>query len=298
LGNVLKKDVNVSFEFFPPKTESMQIRLWHTLQQLTPLHPKFVSVTYGAGGSTRELTHTTVKRIVLETAVPTAAHLTCVSATKQQVLSVADEYWQAGVRHIVALRGDPPSGIGEKFLPHPDGFKGSVDLIQSLRSRGEKAAGGFEISVSCYPELHPENMGWAAELDHLKAKQHAGANQAITQFFFDSTVYLRFLDKVTSADITMPIIPGIMLQPNFAGLKRMASLCGTTMPHSLCTQYEKYQHDESAINELTVHTAAEMCQHLVNQGVQNLHFYTLNRADLALKTCELLGLDKKASKNQ
>ncbi|MFN7056901.1 methylenetetrahydrofolate reductase [NAD(P)H] [Hyphomonas sp.] len=289
------RDVRVSFEFFPPKTEAMHARLWETIQRLEPVQPEFVSVTYGAGGSTRERTHDTVRRIVAETSLLPAGHLTCVSATKEEVLAVAESYWQAGVRHIVALRGDPPAGMGAKFEPHPGGFQDSVDLIRGLREHRPELGKCFEISVSCYPELHPENMGWDAEIAFLKAKQDAGADRAITQFFFEPEVYLRFLEKARAGGVTMPILPGIMLQPNFNGLKRIAGLCGASIPAWLHELYDGLDADEETRDFVTATVAAELCHKLHEEGVEDFHFYTLNRAGLALSTCRLLGVKPPAA---
>ncbi len=287
--------VRVSFEFFPPKTEAMNTRLWETVQRLEPIAPEFVSVTYGAGGSTRERTHDTVRRIAAETALRPAGHLTCVSATKEDVLAVAETYWQAGVKHIVALRGDPPAGMGTRFEPHPGGFVDSVDLIRGLREHRPELGRCFEISVSCYPELHPENKGWDSEIAFLKAKQDAGADRAITQFFFEPEVYLRFLEKARTGGVTLPIVPGIMLQPNFSGLKRIAGLCGASIPDWLHGLYDGLDGDEETRDLVTATVAAELCHKLQSEGVEDFHFYTLNRAGLALSTCRLLGVKPRAA---
>ncbi|KDA01700.1 methylenetetrahydrofolate reductase [NAD(P)H] [Hyphomonas oceanitis] len=279
---------SVSFEFFPPKSEAMATRLWETVQRLEPMSPEFVSVTYGAGGSTRERTHDTVKRIASDTALRPAAHLTCVSATKAEVLDVADSYAAAGVHHIVALRGDPPEGMGAAFTPHPDGFANSVELIEALSE-----AGKFEISVSCYPEPHPNSRGWDEDLAFLKAKQDAGAKRAITQFFFEPDTYLRFVEKARAKGITMPLVPGIMLQPNFAGLKRMASMVQASVPAWLDRLYDGLDSDDETRDLVTATVAAELCHKLADEGVSDFHFYTLNRAGLALSTCRLLGMKPK-----
>ena len=280
----------VSFEFFPPKSDAMAARLWETVKRLEPMAPAFVSVTYGAGGSTRERTHETVKRIAQETSLKPAGHLTCVSATRQEVLAVADEYWAAGVKHIVALRGDPPAGMGAKFEVHPGGFRDSVDLVKGLRAHRPELGKCFEISVSCYPELHPESRGWDAEIGFLKAKQDAGADRAITQFFFEPDVYLRFLEKARAGGVTMPIVPGIMLQANFRGLQRISGLCGATIPNWLTDLYDGLDEDEETRELVTANVAADLCRKLSDEGVDDFHFYTLNRAGLALSTCRLLGL--------
>lgn len=288
--------LRVSFEFFPPKSEAMSARLWDTIKRLEPMAPDFVSVTYGAGGSTRERTHDTVRRIAAETSLRAAAHLTCVSATREDVLTIAEGYWQAGVKHIVALRGDPPAGMGAKYEPHPGGFLDSVDLIRGLRAHRPELGKCFEISVSCYPELHPENRGWAAEIAYLKAKQDAGADRAITQFFFEPDVYFEFLERARAGGVTLPIVPGIMLQPNFTGLKRISALCGASVPHWLERLYEGLEEDDETRDLVTATVAAELCHKLHERGVRDFHFYTLNRASLALSTCRLLGLKPKTAK--
>ncbi|KJS25537.1 MAG: 5,10-methylenetetrahydrofolate reductase [Hyphomonadaceae bacterium BRH_c29] len=280
----------VSFEFFPPKSDAMAKRLWETVERLEPMAPAFVSVTYGAGGSTRERTHETVKRIAQETSLKPAGHLTCVSATKEEVLAVADQYWDAGVKHIVALRGDPPAGMGQAFEVHPGGFSDSVDLIRGLRAHRPELGKCFEISVSCYPELHPESRGWDSEIAFLKAKQDAGADRAITQFFFEPETYLNFLENARAGGVTMPIVPGIMLQANFRGLQRISGLCGATIPDWLADLYEGLDDDEETRELVTANVAADLCRKLADQGVEDFHFYTLNRAGLALSTCRLLGL--------
>lgn len=288
--------LNVSFEFFPPKTEQMEERLWETVNRLEPVDPAFVSVTYGAGGSTRTRTHDTVRRIAQETGLRPAGHLTCVSATREEVLAVAEDYWRAGVKHIVALRGDPPEGMGGRFEPHPGGFRNSIELIAGLRAHRPELGKCFEVSVSCYPELHPESRGWDAEIAFLKAKQDAGADRAITQFFFEPDVYLAFLERARAGGVTMPIVPGIMLQPNFKGLKRIAGLCGATLPAWLHELYEGLDEDSETRELVTANVAAGLCQKLAEQGVQDFHFYTLNRAALALSTCRLLGVKPQTAK--
>lgn len=281
----------VSFEFFPPKTEDMETRLWESIARLEPLGPAFVSVTYGAGGSTRERTHRTVKRIVDETGLLPAAHLTCVSATKAEIDDVIRSYWDAGVRHIVSLRGDPPEGIGERYTPFPGGYENAADL-----SAGIRAIGDFEISVGCYPEKHPESASLQADIDHLKRKIDNGATRAISQFFFDADVFLRYVDTVRAAGITIPIVPGIMLQPNFKGLKRMAKLCGASIPDRLDRVFDGMDEDEKTRELVTAHIAADLCHALKAGGVDQFHFYTLNRAELALATCALLGVKPEPAK--
>ena len=277
--------LSVSFEFFPPKNEDMEARLWDSVQRLAPLAPRFVSVTYGAGGSTRERTHGTVKRIVEETALKPAAHLTCVNATREEVDEVIREYWAAGVRHIVALRGDPPEGIGEAYAPHAGGYANAADL-----AGGIKAIGDFEISVGCYPEKHPESASFDADLDLLKQKIDRGATRAITQFFFEPDTYFRFRDRAAAAGISIPIVPGIMLQANYKGLARMAGLCNTAIPSWLPARFEGLEDDAATRELVAAQTAAELCGKLADGGVGDFHFYTLNRAGLALATCRLLGV--------
>lgn len=284
------KDISVSFEFFPPKSEKAEETLWESVRRLEPVNPKFVSVTYGAGGSTRDRTHRTVKRMVDETALTPAAHLTCVSATREEVMGVVDDYLDAGVAHIVALRGDPPEGMGAKFQPHPGGFASSVDLIAAIREHKPEYGKKFEISVGAYPEPHPDTRGYDEDLAFLKAKQDAGADRAITQFFFEADDYLRFVDAARAAGITMPIVPGVMLQPNFKGLCRIAGLCGAKVPDWLHELYDGLDDDPQQRELITANVAADLTMKLADQGVKDFHFYTLNKADQALATCRLLGI--------
>ena len=280
----LAGDAEVSFEFFPPKTPKMEETLWETMKTLEPLNPRFVSVTYGAGGSTRERTHATVERIVRETSVPAAAHLTCVDATKDEIAEVARAYWKAGVRHIVALRGDPPVQ-GARFEPHPEGYTGAADLVAGL-----KAIAPFEISVACYPETHPDAATAAADLDNLKRKLDAGASRAITQFFFEPETFFRFRDQVAAAGIEAEIMPGIMPVSNFAAIQRMSAMCGTAVPPWLARLFEGLD-DHPAARQLVAATiSAELCRRLYAGGVRHFHFYTLNRAELSYAICHLLGL--------
>lgn len=288
------KDISVSFEFFPPKTEKAEDTLWDAVRRLEAVDPKFVSVTYGAGGSTRDRTHRTVKRMVDETSLTPAAHLTCVSASKADVMDVVNEYIEVGVAHIVALRGDPPEGMGAKFQPHPDGFASSVELIEAIRANKPELGRKFEISVGAYPESHPDSSGLSNDLAFLKAKQDAGADRAITQFFFEPETYLRFLDKARAAGITMPILPGIMLQPNFKGLARIAGLCGASLPAWLYELYDGLDDDAEQRELITANVAADLTMKLADQGVKDFHFYTLNKAGLALSTCRLLGIKPQA----
>jgi len=276
-------DAAVSFEFFPPKTEKMEETLWDAVQTLAPLGPRFVSVTYGAGGSTRERTHATVARIARETAIPAAAHLTCVDASRDEILDVARSYWAAGVRHIVALRGDPPQA-GTKFQPRGDGFANAAALVAGL-----KAVAPFEISVAAYPECHPDSPNIAADLDNLKAKIDAGANRAITQFFFSPEAFFRFRDRVAAAGIDAEIVPGILPVSNVAQTRKFAGACGATIPPWMDRLFEGLD-DRPAARQLVAATiAAEMCRRLYAGDVRHFHFYTLNRAELSYAICHLLG---------
>ncbi len=274
----------VSFEFFPPRTPEMEATLWHAIERLAPMSPWFVSVTYGAGGSTRERTHRTVYRLLNETTLAPAAHLTCVGATRAEVDAVADDYWAAGVRHVVALRGDPPTGESG-YAPHPDGYAYSTDLVAGLARRHP-----FEISVACYPEGHPQAASFTADLDVLKRKVDAGATRAITQFFFDNVLFLRFQDRAARAGITIPIIPGIMPVTNFAQMTKFAKGAGANIPADLGWKFEGLDHDPETRKLVAATVAAEQVQGLAAEGVSDFHFYTLNRADLTYAICHLLGL--------
>ncbi len=276
---------SVSFEFFPPKTADMEAKLWDSVKRLEPLNPAYVSVTYGAGGSTRERTHDIVRRMVEETSLAPAGHITCVAATRGEIDQVLKDYWSAGVKRIVALRGDPTAGIGSRYEPHPGGYAYASDLIAGARRIAD-----FDISVGCYPEAHPEAGSLKAEIDNLKRKFDAGATRAITQFFFYPDVYFRFLDMARSAGITQPIVPGVMLQSNFKGLKRMADLCGTVIPSRIASLYDGLDGDAETRDLVTAHVAADLCNRLAEQGVDSFHFYTMNRAGLSLSTCRLLGV--------
>ncbi|MEL6829071.1 MAG: methylenetetrahydrofolate reductase [NAD(P)H] [Pseudomonadota bacterium] len=284
---------NVSFEFFPPKTDKMEAKLWESVARLEPMAPQFVSVTYGAGGSTRDRTQRTVSKIAQDTRLAPAAHLTCVSASKEEVLQIATDFWNAGVRHLVALRGDAPEGMGAKFEQHPGGFRDSVDLVQGVRDYDIAPGARFEISVSCYPEQHPDSQGWDEDIAFLKAKQDAGADRAITQFFFEPNIYFAFLERARAGGVTMPIVPGIMLQPNFKGLARMAAVVQASIPDWLHELYDGTEDDAETRELITANVAVELCNALADQGVKDFHFYTLNRASLALSTCRMLGLKPK-----
>ncbi|KQN10106.1 5,10-methylenetetrahydrofolate reductase [Sphingobium sp. Leaf26] len=284
----LAGDARVSFEFFPPKTEKMEAQLWSAIETLAPLAPKFVSVTYGAGGSTRERTHNTVARIARDTMLAAAAHLTCVAASKDEIGEIADAYWDAGVRHIVALRGDPPE-VGGTFEPHPQGYTGAADLVEGLMKRHP-----FEISVSAYPEVHPDAASAQSDLDNLKRKLDAGATRAITQFFFSPDAYFRFMDKVGAAGITADIVPGIMPVSNFAATRRMAAMCNTDVPQWMARLFEGLDDHPASRQLVSATIAAELCRKLYEGGVRDFHFYTLNRAELSFAICHLLGLRAKA----
>ena len=280
-------DIQVSFEFFPPKTEKMEEALWESVKTLEPLAPRFVSVTYGAGGSTRERTHATVARIVRETSIPAAAHLTCVNATRDEVDAIARAYWDVGVRHIVAIRGDPPEQ-GAKFAPHPGGYANAAELVAGL-----KRVAPFEISVAAFPECHPDSPSLEADLDNLKRKVDAGANRATTQFFFDPQCFFRYQDKVAAAGIDIEILPGIMPVTNFAAISRMAAINGTAVPDWVGRLFEGLD-DLPAARQLVAATiAAELCAQLYAGGVRHFHFYTLNRAELSYAICHLLGVRAK-----
>jgi methylenetetrahydrofolate reductase (NADPH) len=277
----------VSFEFFPPKTAEMEARLWEVVKRLEPLGPRFVSVTYGAGGSTRERTHATVRRIRQETSLEPAAHLTCVAASRAEIDAVAQEYWQAGIRHIVALRGDPPGGV-QGYDPHPGGYSYAADLVAGLKNVAD-----FEISVAAYPETHPEARSADHDLDNLRGKVDAGATRAITQYFFDVDLFLRFRDRAAAAGITVPIVPGILPVTNFAQVKKFSAVCGASIPEWMAAHFEGLDEDPDTRRLVATSLAAEQCRRLHANGVHEFHFYTLNRADLIVAICHLLGVRAK-----
>jgi methylenetetrahydrofolate reductase (NADPH) len=277
--------IKVSFEFFPPKTPEMETTLWSSIERLAPLGPQFVSVTYGAGGSTRERTHATVSRLVRETDLKPAAHLTCVAATRAEVDEVVGSYWDAGVRHIVALRGDPVAGPGTRYEPHPGGYDQTCDLVAGI-----KRVGDFEVSVSAYPEKHPEAASLDADIDALKAKVDCGADRAITQFFFDNDLYFRYLDRVRARGIRTPIVPGIVPVQNFKQVANFAGKTGASVPEWLAGRFEGLDHDLETRKLVAAAVAAEQVLDLVDRGVNEFHFYTMNRADLVYAICHLLGL--------
>ena len=284
-----KGDIAVSFEFFPPKSEKMAETLWSSIETLAPLAPRFVSVTYGAGGSTRERTHATVERIVRETELPAAAHLTCVNASREEIDLIARSYWEAGVRHIVALRGDPPEA-GARFEARPDGYADAAALVAGL-----KAVAPFEISVACYPEVHPQASCPVSDLDNLKRKVDAGADRAISQFFFSPEAFLRFRDRAAAAGISAEIVPGILPVSSVAQTRNFAGQCGAAIPAWMDQLFDGLD-DKPAARQLVAATvAAELCGQLYAGGIRHFHFYTLNRAELAYAICHLLGLRAKAS---
>ena len=281
-------DLHVSFEFFPPKTPKMEQRLWASVDKLAPLAPDFVSVTYGAGGSTRERTHETVSRITKEKGLNVAAHLTCVAATKEEIDTVLRDYWDAGVKHIVALRGDPPGGAGEPYTPHPGGYANAAEL-----AAGARAIADFEITVGCYPEKHPDSPSVKADIELLKQKIDNGATRAITQFFYDNAVYLRYLDAVRDAGIDIPIVPGVMPVTNFNGLRKMADVCGATIPGRLVKLFQNLDDEPETRALIAATVAAEQCRDLAEHGVKHFHFYTLNRDDMSYALCHMLGVRPK-----
>jgi methylenetetrahydrofolate reductase (NADPH) len=276
----------ISFEFFPPKTEEMERSLWETINRLAPLAPNFVSVTYGAGGSTRERTHSTIARILKETSLVPAAHLTCVGAPKGEIDDVVARYHEVGVRHIVALRGDPTTGIGTAYHAHPDGYQSSPALIEGIKKRYPD----IEISVSAYPEKHPESPTIDADIDMLKAKVDAGAARAITQVFFDNDLYFRYLDRVRARGIDIPVVPGIMPMHNFKQARSFVTRAGTTVPDWLADKFEGLDDDVETRKLIAATVAAGQVHKLAKHGVDTFHFYTMNRADLVFAISHLLGI--------
>ena len=276
--------IQVSFEFFPPKTDKMAEQLWAAIERLAPLRPGFVSVTYGAGGSTRERTHEVVNRIQKDKGLQAAAHLTCVAATRAEVDAVARNYWQHGIKHIVALRGDPPEGES-KYTPHPGGYDYATDLVAGL-----KRVGDFEISVAAYPEVHPEAKSPEADLDNLKRKIDAGATRAITNFFFGTEVYLRFRDRAAAAGIKVPIVPGLLPVSNFVQTVKIAARCGASVPKDLHDLFAGLEDDPDTRKLVAATVTADQVRALEKDGVTDFHFYTLNRADLTYAICHILGL--------
>lgn len=276
---------SLSFEFFPPKSAETEAKLWDVVNELSVIGPDFVSITYGAGGSTRDRTHKCVKHIVTKTDLKPAAHLTCVAASKSEVDEVIEDYAHAGVKHIVALRGDMPDMAA--FSPHPDGYNGSVELVESLAKRG-----GFDITVSAYPEKHPESDNMQTDIDLLKAKIDAGATRAITQFVFDTEQYYRFRDLLADNQINIPVIPGIMPTTNFKGVLRMSEACGASVPEWMKNKFDGLDEDLESRRALAIEIATDQCRDLINSGFENLHFYTLNQATVTKAVCNALSLEK------
>jgi methylenetetrahydrofolate reductase (NADPH) len=277
--------LGLSFEFFPPKTPEMEQRLWQAITALAPLKPRFVSVTYGAGGSTRDRTHATVARIRESTDLEPAAHLTCVGSTRAEIDEIARRYWQAGVRHVVALRGDPPEGLGERYRPHPGGYAFAADLVAGL-----KRVAGFHVSVAAFPETHPEAESPEADLDNLKRKIDAGAETAITQYFFEATTYLRFRDRARAKGIAVPIVPGLLPITNFQQTVAFSGRCGASVPAWLHRRFEGIDQDPQARHAAAVEVAVKLAGELFAGGVDALHIYTLNRAELTRDICAAIGV--------
>ncbi len=282
----------VSFEFFPPKSEALEAQLWESINRLAPLEPEFVSVTYGAGGATRERTHKTVARIVAETALKPAAHVTCVAASRADVDDVLRDYWRAGVRHIVALRGDPPGDVGAVFTPHPEGYRNAAELVAGARAIGE-----FEISVAVHPEKHPASPSFQHDIDTFKRKLDAGAVRGISQFFFDADVFLRFRDRLAAAGVAAPVAPGIMPVTNFKGVVKMAQASGASVPAWLRHLFEGLDDDPDTRKLVAAATVIELTARLAAEGVENFHLYTLNRTELTLAICRVLGLAAGAARS-
>jgi methylenetetrahydrofolate reductase (NADPH) len=277
--------IRVSFEFFPPKTDEMEARLWQTVTRLEPLRPKFVSVTYGAGGSTRERTGRTIKRILSETGIPAAAHLTCVGATKEEVNAVIRDYDGIGIKRFVALRGDPATGVGDVYRPHPGGYENGAELVAGLKSFGD-----YDISVACYPEKHPQSPDFATDIEMLKRKVDNGATRAITQFFFDNDLYERYVERVRRAGIYVPIVPGIQPVHNFRQVANFASRAGAHVPAWLAERFDGLDRDPQTHALVASAVAAEQVLDLVERGVGDFHFYTMNRADLVFAICHMIGI--------
>ena len=281
---ITKNPPTVSFEFFPPNTDAMDATLWQSIERLAGLAPRFVSVTYGADGSTRERTHAAVQRIIKETQLTPAPHLTCIDASRGQIDDIAREYWDMGVRHLVALRGDPPRDAGP-YVPHPEGYAYATDLVDGLAKVAD-----FDISVAAYPEVHPEAPDAAFDLDNLKRKLDAGANRAITQFFFDTDVFLRFRDSCGKAGIESAIVPGILPITRFPQMERFANMCGTAIPQALRHRFDGLENDAETRQMISASVAIEQVRHLESEGINDFHFYTLNRSELTYAICHALGV--------
>lgn len=278
---------SVSFEFFPPNTEAMEATLWSSIERLADLDPTFVSVTYGADGSTRERTHAAVQRIIDETTLTPAPHLTCVGASRGEIDDIAREYWDMGVRHLVALRGDAPKD-SKGYVPHPNGYAYAADLVEGLKNIGE-----FDISVAAYPEIHPEAPSAAFDLENLKRKLNAGASRAITQFFFDTDLFLRFRDRCAAAGIESSIVPGILPITRFPQLERFAKMCGASIPDWLGGRFDGLDDDDGTRQMIAASIAIEQVRALQKEGISDFHFYTLNRSELTYAICHALGVRSK-----
>ncbi len=281
----LGKRVRASFEFFPPKNDEMESRMWETIRRLEPLEPAYVSVTFGAGGSTRERSMEAVRRIITDSSLDPAAHLTCVDATREEVDEVIQEFAAMGVRRFVALRGDPSAGVGTRYRPHPQGYSNGAELVGALAR-----AGDFDISVSAYPEKHPESPDFATDIDMLKRKVDNGATRAITQFFFENDLYERYVERVRRAGIYIPIVPGVLPVHNFAQVAGFAGRCGTHVPQWLAERFDGLENDPQTHALVSAAVAAEQVLDLVERGVEEFHFYTMNRAELAFAICHLIGI--------
>ncbi|WP_420332843.1 methylenetetrahydrofolate reductase [NAD(P)H] [Roseibium sp.] len=284
--------ITASFEFFPPKSDRMAEMLWSTVKRLETLNPSFVSVTYGAGGSTRERTHKTVERILNETDLLPAAHLTCVGASQTEVDEIVRDYWDLGVRHLVALRGDPLDGIGSRYTPHNNGYPYASDLVAGIKKIAD-----FDISVSGYPEKHPESGSWQSEIDNLKRKVDAGADRIITQYFFDNDLFDDYLDRIAAAGINVPVVPGILPIHNFEQTMVFSAKCGTSIPQWLARRFTGLHNDPETRKLVGVSIACEQVMDLVDRGINDFHFYTMNRADLTYAICHMLGMGQQAPEN-
>lgn len=282
--------IRVSFEFFPPKNDDMEARLWDTVTRLEPLRPQFVSVTYGAGGTTRERTARTVKRILEETTLTPAAHMTCVDATREQVDQVIAEFAAMGVSRFVALRGDPAEGVGAAYQPHPGGYANGAELVGALKAQGD-----FDISVSAYPEKHPESPDFATDFDMLKRKVDNGATRAITQFFFDNDLYERYVERARKAGIYIPIVPGVLPVHSFAQVANFSARCGAHVPNWIAERFEGLDKDPQTHALVASAVAVEQVLDLVERGVNDFHFYTMNRADLVVAVCHMIGIRPQAA---
>jgi methylenetetrahydrofolate reductase (NADPH) len=281
----LDSGLSVSFEFFPPKAGDAETTFWNTLRKLEPMRPQFVSVTYGAGGTTQDRTLDTVRRIASETTLSPAAHLTCIGASKDEVNAVVRKFWDAGVRHILALRGDPPAGVGTRFAPHPEGYRNAADLVRGIREIAD-----FQVSVSAYPEKHPESVSIEEDLAFLADKADHGATHAISQFFFHNAFFLRLRDRIAARGIKIELLPGILPVTNFAKVQEFASKCGAHIPPEMATRFKGLDTDPETRNLVAAMVAAEQVQALAREGVDAFHFYTLNRADLVYAICRMLGV--------